>query len=258
MSAVSDPSKGRVTMNRNDNLVPRLHVGAGPADGSAMCAMQVVSWISGDTVITDYPVCSARPLARLVQAFNDGLCDHRDGDLLCPPCSRVALDLGLSTVGTADVSREAVWAWLAEMLDSPVWGCAQHAGDARAVVVVAADLCRRAASGDVPSLAQWHEARSAAAAFAFAFAFATTATAATDYTAVTAARAAYAADAAVTSASSAVWVANVAAGAAGGDDARLQHARHAIAAWRRLAGIHDASVQPETITAALTQMAVTS
>ena len=35
--------------------------------------MQVISYTNGDAEITDYPTCTARPLARLVQRLNDRL-----------------------------------------------------------------------------------------------------------------------------------------------------------------------------------------
>src|SRR5690606_9193781 len=97
-----------------DYKVPRLGVGAGPADGSRMCAMQVISWENGDTTITDLPACSDPMLARIVQSVNDAFCDHRDGDLLCPECSIKVLDLAHRTVGTGtlglpELDRRRVW-----------------------------------------------------------------------------------------------------------------------------------------------------
>src|SRR5690606_32525120 len=97
-----------------DYKVPRLGVGAGPADGSRMCAMQVISWENGDTTITDLPACSDPMLARIVQCVNDTFCDHRDGDLLCPECSIKVLDLAHRTVGTgtldlSELDRCRVW-----------------------------------------------------------------------------------------------------------------------------------------------------
>ena len=78
----------------------QLAVGSHEAGTGQGCAMNVVSWINGDATITDYPACSDTLLARIVQGVNDTLCAHRDGDLLCPPCSTIAVDLGLATIGT--------------------------------------------------------------------------------------------------------------------------------------------------------------
>lgn len=66
--------------------------------------MNVVSWESGDTTITDMPACADRVLARIVQRVNDMICTHRDGDLLCPSCSVLVLDLAHRTVGTGTVA----------------------------------------------------------------------------------------------------------------------------------------------------------
>lgn len=80
--------------------------------------MNVVSWESGDTTITDMPACADQMLARIVQRVNDMICTHRDGDLLCPACSVLVLDLAHRTVGTGTVAltnaeRHRVWVWIA-------------------------------------------------------------------------------------------------------------------------------------------------
>lgn len=113
----------------------RVAVGSHDAGSGKGCAMNVVSWINGDTTITDYPDCSDLLLTRLVQHVNDSLCGHTDdddGELLCPDCSRVAIDLGLRTIGTGlpgDATpeqrdaRRRVWVTLAveaaERIDGP-------------------------------------------------------------------------------------------------------------------------------------------
>lgn len=79
----------------------RLSVGSHQAGSGKGCAMNVVSWENGDTSITDMPACSDPFLALMVQRINDTICTHRDGDLLCPPCSVIVLDLAHRTVGTA-------------------------------------------------------------------------------------------------------------------------------------------------------------
>jgi len=96
----------------------RLAVGSHQAGSGQGCAMNVVSWESGDTTITDMPDCADRVLARIVQRVNDMLCTHRDGDLLCPACSVLVLDLAHRTVGTGTVAltklqRRHVWVRIA-------------------------------------------------------------------------------------------------------------------------------------------------
>lgn len=99
----------------------RLATGAHREGSGAGCAMNVISWESGDTFITDYPDCSDRFLARLVQMFNDSVCSPSHGagftvapckcgcgkgteiSLLCAECSVEALALAHRTVGTAGV-----------------------------------------------------------------------------------------------------------------------------------------------------------
>lgn len=79
----------------------RLALGSHQAGTGRGCAMNVVSWENGDTRITDLPACSDPMLARIVQRVNDTICTHRDGDLLCPSCSLIVLDLAHRTVGTS-------------------------------------------------------------------------------------------------------------------------------------------------------------
>lgn len=88
----------------DQSTIPRLRIGAGATDGSTgMCGMQVVSWESGDTVITDLPGCADQMLAFVVQRVNDTHCTHRvgDGPWLCPPCSVEVLRLARRTAGTS-------------------------------------------------------------------------------------------------------------------------------------------------------------
>jgi hypothetical protein len=61
--------------------------------------MNVISYINGDTHITDFPDCSARPLAAFVQLCNDLLAGP-DG-YLSPENSLLALELGWQTAGMA-------------------------------------------------------------------------------------------------------------------------------------------------------------
>ncbi len=92
----------------------RLAVGSHEAGSGKGCAMNVVSWESGDTTITDMPACADPMLARIVQNVNDRICTHRDGDLLCPACSVKVLDLAHRIVGSGaypltDLERHRVW-----------------------------------------------------------------------------------------------------------------------------------------------------
>jgi hypothetical protein len=86
----------------------RLAIGSHTAGSGKGCAMNVVSWENGDTVITDLPDCSDFLLSRIVQRVNDAYCTHRRwsdppflDDLLCARCSVKVLDLAHRTVGTS-------------------------------------------------------------------------------------------------------------------------------------------------------------
>ena len=76
----------------------RLAKGSHQAGSGKGCAMNVLSWMMGDPVITDFPDCSARPLASLVQACNDAMA-YAD-EFLSPQDSVLVLDLAWRTVGT--------------------------------------------------------------------------------------------------------------------------------------------------------------
>ena len=89
-----------------------------PGSGKG-CATNAISYINGDARITDFPTCSARPLAALVQCCNDLLAGP-DG-YLSPENSLLALELGWQTVGTADVPDAVIYAWVAELLTSRTW-----------------------------------------------------------------------------------------------------------------------------------------
>jgi hypothetical protein len=135
-----------------------------PGSGKG-CAMNVISYTNGDPEITDFPTCSARPLAAFVQSCND-LMAGPDG-YLSPENSLLALELGWETVGTADVADTVIHAWVAELLASPTWGVVRYTKNAamKAIYVIA-DLHRKAASGDMPAIATWDAARRAASAAA--------------------------------------------------------------------------------------------
>jgi hypothetical protein len=133
-----------------------------PGSGKG-CAMNVISYINGDAQITDFPSCSARPLAVLVQACNDVLAGP-DG-YLSPENSVLALDLAWQTVGTADAADSVVHAWLADLLAHPSWGVVRYAKLSSIKPILDIDeLHRAAASGDMPPLAKWEAAERAARA----------------------------------------------------------------------------------------------
>ncbi len=150
----------------------RLAEGSHRAGSGAGCAMNVISWENGDTEITDWPTCSARPLAVMVQMLNDGICSHSsDGllrpTLLCPTCSAVVLELAHRTVGTSDATCEqmAWWAhWCADDIskhgDASVAGYAYRA--CQEVVHLVRDSARRA--GTVPDDAEAYRLALASAA----------------------------------------------------------------------------------------------
>ncbi|BBG01617.1 MULTISPECIES: hypothetical protein [Pseudonocardia] len=220
----------------------RLAVGSHAAGSGRGCAMNVISYENGDTEITDYPACSAKPLARLVQSVNDNLCTHRDGDFLCPACSVTVLELGHATVGTGDFSQVTLRLWLRALLER----IAPDAGGARAAVLGVAELLGERE----PDRDALRSARKVARAYAAADAAyaadadaADAAYAAADADAADAdAYAAYAADAAC-----AAYAARV-----GGD--RVEFTRCAIAEWHRIAGTQAPAAEPARTLAAVEQM----
>ena len=146
----------------------RLAKGSHAAGSGKGCAMNAISYIHGDARITDFPDCSARPLAAFVQVCNDLLAGP-DG-YLSPENSLLALELGWQTVGTADVADAVVHAWVAELLTSPTWGvlryaqqAARHAkSNAEKAVSDIAELHRGIAAGHMPSTVVWNAADRAA------------------------------------------------------------------------------------------------
>jgi hypothetical protein len=126
----------------------------GSGDG---CAMNAISYINGDTQITDFPTCSARPLAVLVQSCNDLLAGPNR--YLSSGNSLLALELGWQTAGTAEVVDTVVHAWVAELLTNPTWGVVRYAKlSAIKTISDIAALHRNAASGAMPTWATWNAA----------------------------------------------------------------------------------------------------
>jgi hypothetical protein len=107
-------------------------------------------------------------LAAFVQLCNDLLAGP--DDYLSPENSLLALELGWQTVGTADVADTVIYAWVAELLASPVWGVVRYAKRAARYAKSAADkavldiaeLHCAAAAGDMPPIAAWKAADRAA------------------------------------------------------------------------------------------------
>lgn len=119
----------------------RLACGSHRRHTGYACAMNVISWENGDAHITDFPVCVAKPLARMVQEVNDNYCTHSTTiigaaatsavSLLCPPCSIDVLALAHRTVGTAeDYTVPVLWSWVKELLvgEFGVVHLANHSG----------------------------------------------------------------------------------------------------------------------------------
>ncbi|WP_372663688.1 hypothetical protein [Amycolatopsis kentuckyensis] len=105
---------------------PRLAVGSHPGSTTYLCAMNVISWENGDREITDFPACTPRPLARMVQMVNDTYCRHitqeldpdteRKVSVLCASCSMKMLNLAHRTVHLPSPSQAGGWGWIADML----------------------------------------------------------------------------------------------------------------------------------------------
>lgn len=208
----------------------RLARGSHQRGSGKGCAMNVISYINGDTQITDFPECSARPLARMVQALNDRLAGP-DG-FLSPEDSVTVIDLGWKTVGTADTPKAVVWRWLADLLVDPEMGAVQHATPRGAEAIRrVAGLCVRESVGDEVSRAEWNEARAAAYAAADAYAYAYAYADAYAYAAAYAAAYAYAYAA-----------------------ARIAFTGWAIQRWRDLAGLDSPDIDTADVNVALAQM----
>src|ERR1700754_1268120 len=138
----------------------RLAKGSHQPGSGRGCAMNAISYIGGDTQITDFPATSARPLASFVQLCNDLLAGP-DG-YLSPEDSLMVLDLGWLTVGTAEVADTVIHTWVTKLLISPPWGVVRYAeGAAAKAISEIAELHSRLAPGATPPIAAWDSANRA-------------------------------------------------------------------------------------------------
>jgi hypothetical protein len=236
-------------MNRDHIARPlRLVKGSYRPELGKWCAMNAISYISGDEHITDFPPTSARPLAAFVQLCNDLLAGP-DG-YLSPENSVLAIELGGQTIQTAGVADDVVHGWVAELLSNPVWGVVQYVENAAAAAIFdIAKLHRKLASGEMPPISAWDSAdRTARAVIA-------TLSGAGIY----AVRAAYQATALLNTERSATLDAVTgnalrAHTLATGDNgaARIvELTRHAIRSWRRLSRLDDSGrIYPVSIDSA--------
>lgn len=101
-------------MIRNDEILPRLSAGAGPADGSKMCVMQYVSYENGDSRITDFPECVHPEVARLMQGINDRLGREHDSveGFLSASATVQILKLSDLAKGTNSIPVEVLAEWV--------------------------------------------------------------------------------------------------------------------------------------------------
>jgi hypothetical protein len=242
----------------------RLAVGSHKKGSGKGCAMNVVSWESGDSTITDLPACADTFLAKVVQRVNDKICVHRDGsDLLCPECSLTVLDLGHRTVGTsahglspAQIAR--VYVTIAVEEAESVLGLTTDERPRQACALVRRFLAGEAVTGE-----EWHNvayAANAAAAYAATNA-AYAANAAAAYAATNAAYAAYATNAAY--AAYAAYAANAAASYAAANAANVANdglacAHRIIDRFEELTGIKAAPVPVEVTAQAVAAMRTAS
>jgi hypothetical protein len=243
----------------------RLAVGSHEAGTGMGCAMNVISWESGDTTITDLPACADRMLARIVQLVNDRICTHRDGDLLCPACSVKVLDLAHRIVGTGthpltEMERQRVWVRVAADQARQVLHltavhealAAIEAAEGWCDGTVTAEQCRIAAANAANAA---YAAANAYAAYAAAADAAYAAADAAAYANAAANAAAANANAAANAANAAAYAyANAAAYAANAAAERLRLAHRAVDVWCEWAGFTPTAPEPVIVTKAIEQM----
>lgn len=112
----------------------RVAVGSHPEGSGFGCAMNIVSYITGDVEITDYPACAHHDLARMVQRINDYVGMARGGRelstnfptayaavwretyTLAPEDAVRVVNLGCMTIGTSHVDLAIVYRALFEVV----------------------------------------------------------------------------------------------------------------------------------------------
>jgi hypothetical protein len=87
------------------NGLPTLSVGSHGRGSNRACIMNAISYLKGDTDITDYPDCVHPMLARAAQMVNDSVCNEPVKDLmgeevLCPACAHQVWLIGARVMGT--------------------------------------------------------------------------------------------------------------------------------------------------------------
>lgn len=82
------------------------------------CVMNVVSYITGDAEITDYPQCADDRLSLMLQNLNDNIASSRGKNqkYLSPEDAMTLIELGTLTIGTKDtLPRDKYWVLRYEM-----------------------------------------------------------------------------------------------------------------------------------------------
>jgi hypothetical protein len=244
----------------NDRIFHPLRLASGshqPGSGKG-CAMNVISYENGDKKISDYPECSDRMLARIVQGVNDSLADA-DG-YLSAENSLIALDLGHQTVGTAyhglnEQDLKVVYVRCAIYAARKVIHLAKTpkalaAIDAAEKWADEPNEVNRKAAADADAYAA---ADAAADAYAYAAAYAAADAAADAY--------AYADAAAAAAAAAYAYAAADAAAAAAGkskEQFKIELAGEIITLFKELTGTGSKPVIPEVVNSAIDRMMQTA
>ena len=249
-----------MTANISEPL--RLAVGSHEAGSGKGCAMNVISWESGDSTISDMPACADPLLARIVQSVNDTHCTHTQDGLLCPPCSIEVLALAHRTVGTAldmePAARAKVYVEIALGEAESVLHLTSSEAPRRTCALV-----RRWLEGEDVSPQQIRDSRrecasASASASAYDAAYAaydaSASASASAYDAAAAADAAYAAYAYAAAADAYADAAYAAYADAASGRPHLQHAHRIIDRLEAITGIKARTVEQETIEAAIEKM----
>jgi hypothetical protein len=87
------------------NGLPILSVGSHERGSGRACIMNAISYLRGDSDITDYPACVHPILAQAAQMINDSICnepvkDKMGEEVLCPSCAHQVWLFGSRLMGT--------------------------------------------------------------------------------------------------------------------------------------------------------------